>query len=494
MLVSVVFSIDASSVITVLLVVKEETITVDVDTTLVPSLKLNVEDASTNINVIDVEVSDVAEVIDTISSLSIGSMYRATSTFDDMPIKDKVRKALYDVMKFERPSQIQASVWSVMLESPFPSIIAQGHNGVGKTTCFVVGMLCRVDEALATPQAICVCVTRELVKQTYDVACRIGRHTGIDIYDASSAECDALATSKGAPSLTAQVVIGTMGKLKNLTTKRRSAKPLLPVDSVRMVVFDEADVMMDSRLYPHNFTDSQRFIKECGGKTKPQILLFSATFSEHVQRFIEGYLPDAHKVFVKKEDLTLDAITQWRVSCDSKAAKLVFLRELFPLCTKLCQTVVFVETRNECREIYNLLKGEGWPICALDGGMAAADRDSVVEDFRMGRTKIMVATNAVARGFDCTSISLVINYDPPVDTIKDKNGNVTGKTAGCETYMHRIGRSGRFGRKGVAFNLCSTSMETTIYNKIEKHFDCTIPTIDARDEEGLEKVLEDAGL
>lgn len=195
-----------------------------------------------------------------------------------------------------------------------------------------------------------------------------------------------------------------------------------------------------------------------------------------------------------KEKLSLEVIKQFRVHCPSVEAKRKFLTDLFPLAEKLCQTIVFVRTRQSCKELYQTLKADGWSVTALDGSMEGDQRDAVVKEFREGKTKIMVSTDVLSRGFDVSQISLVINFDPPVDEQRDERNRVVHRKAATETYMHRIGRSGRFGRKGAAFNLWEGDKEKKILDEIETHFQHRIVEVDYEDEDALEKILKDAEL
>lgn len=205
-------------------------------------------------------------------------------------------------------------------------------------------------------------------------------------------------------------------------------------------------------------------------------------------------MPRANKVFIPKEELSLEVIKQYRVHCPGDRDKAKFLKDLFPMAEKLCQTMVFVKTRESCRELYETLRKEGWSVSALEGGMPGDQRDRIVSEFREGKTKIMVATDVLSRGFDVSQISLVVNYDPPVQVLTDANGRHTGSEPAYETYMHRIGRSGRFGRKGAAFNLWTGDRERHVLDKIEEYFAHKIQEVHCEDEESVEKILQEAEL
>jgi ATP-dependent RNA helicase DDX19/DBP5 len=252
-------------------------------------------------------------------------------------------------------------------------------------------------------------------------------------------------------------------------------------------VFDEADAMWE---YAGHMGDSVQTLKTLAAAgVSVQVLMFSATFSDEVRRVSEKVVgPTANKVFVPREELSLDVIKQFRVECASVAAKEEVLSEMIlKSAEKLGQTIVFVHTRARCKELHETLERKGWSCTSISGGKEHdhQTRDRVIKEFRAGTTKILIATDVLARGFDHGAVTLVVNFDPPVTG--------AGQPA-HETYMHRIGRSGRFGRKGAAFNLVSTAAERAVIDAIAAHFKHEIPAVPANDLDRFEEVLQQAGL
>jgi ATP-dependent RNA helicase DDX19/DBP5 len=264
---------------------------------------------------------------------------------------------------------------------------------------------------------------------------------------------------------------------------------LLPRDCrhIKIVVFDEADHMW---AYDGHQADSVQVLKTlAAAKVSVQVLLFSATFSEAVQRVAEKVVgPTANRVFVPRENLSLEVIKQFRVECASVAAKEEVLSEMIlKSAEKLGQTIVFVHTRARATELHAKLHAKGWPCTSISGGPQHdhATRDRVIKEFRSGTTKILIATDVLSRGFDHASVTLVVNFDPPMSR--------DGKPE-PEIYLHRIGRSGRFGRKGAAFNLVSTPQERAVVDAIAAHFKHDIPAVPSNDLDRFEEVLQQAGL
>ena len=448
--------------------------------------------------------------------------YTSASAFEDLPLSPALLQGLYTERKFEKPSRIQAVTLPMILTPPYRSMIAQAHNGSGKTTCFVLSMLSRVDPAAPCVQALCVCPTRELVVQNLQVLRRMAKFTTITSTSTAGEGGAAAAAAgngggDGAPAaaaasrqqqekITEHVVIGTHGKLKSWVSRRA-----MPVDSVKILVFDEADEMLKTDAFA---SDSVRLISTVrqavsrrGGAPSPpppppssssargpaaavdplQILLFSATFNDKVKAFAVKVVPGANQVFVPREQLSLDVIKQYRVVCPEPLAKVSVLKDaIFPQCEKLGQTIIFVRTRDTARALHAAMEADGHRCTSIEGGMDKDARDRVVAEFRSGATKVLISTDVLSRGFDVTQVTLVVNFDVPTER--------DFRTPAFETYLHRIGRSGRFGRKGAAFNLVCGPSEASILDEIARYFKHDIPSVPWNDEEAFARVLKEAGL
>mmetsp|Transcript_68748 Transcript_68748/g.217422 ORF Transcript_68748/g.217422 Transcript_68748/m.217422 type:complete len:534 (+) Transcript_68748:149-1750(+) len=405
--------------------------------------------------------------------------YTSAKCFEDLPISDELRQGLYVEMKFEKPSKIQAQTLPMILEPPFHNLIAQAHNGSGKTTCFVLSMLSRVEPSNPVPQALCVCPTRELAVQNFDVLQKMGKFTTITSTWTGHPRFGDYSSRR--EKIVDQVVIGTPGTIKGWVSKK-----LLGLRGLRILVFDEADEMMKQDGFADDSLRIMRDIKK--ESPKCQVLLFSATFNDKTKRFCEKVVTNANQVFVEKEKLSLSVIKQYRVVCPTAEAKSqVLSKTIFPLCDKLGQTIIFVRTRDEARKLHTEMQADGHKCTSIQGDMQHEDRDRVIREFRAGSTKILIATDVLARGFDQNSVTLVVNYSVPVE--RDR------RTPGFETYLHRIGRSGRFGRKGAAFNLVQEGYDDVrVLQEIENYFQHPIPDVQWDDEDQFETVLTEAGL
>jgi len=318
-------------------------------------------------------------------------------------------------------------------------------------------------EKAAYPQALCVCPTRELARQIHTVVCEMGKHTKLDIFLAVK---DANVNDK----IKSQIVIGTPGRVYELIKKQ-----LLILNKLKVFVLDEADVMLDKQgLQDQSLRIKRSLPRNC------QILLFSATFKEQVEKFALCVVPSPNIIRVKKEDLTLDQIKQFYINCKSEEKKFQILCDIYGILT-VGQSIIFVNTRRTAQELATNMEKAGHTVSVIMGqDMDSKERDTVIDDFRIGKNKVLIATNVLARGIDVIQVSLVVNYDIPVDQ---------NTRADPETYVHRIGRTGRFGRKGVAINFVHDRQSLDILKKISATFNREIKEIRDDDLDQLEKCV-----
>lgn len=411
-----------------------------------------------------------------------GTVYESATTFEDVKLTPELLKGLHDEMGFSRPSKIQAITLPMILTPPYKDLVAQAHNGSGKTTCFVLGMLSRVDPNRKMPQAICICPTRELAQQNKSVLMRMGKFTGITCACAiPSSQKEYMPISKMAP-VTDQVVIGTSGTLTKWITHKK-----LATREIKILVFDEADHMLAEEGFK---TDSLRIMKDIQNSAGGcQVLLFSATFNEKVKEFVTTVIKDGNQIFVKKEDLTLEKVKQYKVRVPDEAAKIEVIRDkIFEFGQKVGQVIIFVRTRNSTKNVHNALTKEDYVCSSIQGSLDQSEREKVIQEFKDGYTKVLISTDVLARGFDQAQVNLVINYDMPIKYN-------TRDEPDYEVYLHRIGRAGRFGRKGAVFNLLCGQTDEVVMTKIEDYFQHKVPEVpNWKSEDNFETALKDAGL
>ncbi|KAI3472008.1 hypothetical protein Pfo_028696 [Paulownia fortunei] len=401
--------------------------------------------------------------------------YTSAKRFEDLNLSPELLKGLYVEMKFEKPSKIQAISLPMILTPPHKNLIAQAHNGSGKTTCFVLGMLSRVDPKLMAPQALCICPTRELAIQNMEVLLKMGKFTGITSELAIPADPANYIPIQKRPPVTAQVIIGTPGTICKWMLAKK-----LGMSQMKILVFDEADHMLAESGFRD---DSVKIMKAIvRGNFNCQVLLFSATFDDAVRAFVskmveEIFVKDYNQMFVKKEELSLESVKQYKVHY-----------QILELGEKVGQTIVFVRSRNSAAMLHKSLISLGYEVTTIQGALKQEDRDKIIKEFKEGLTQVLISTDLLARGFDQQQVNLVVNYDLPVRYDKPSDPDY-------EVYLHRVGRAGRFGRKGAVFNLLCDDRDDLVMAKIEKYFNTQIAEVSPwNSEKEFEVALENAGL
>lgn len=362
-------------------------------------------------------------------------------SFDNMNLKEKLLRGIYGY-GFEKPSSIQSKAIPVIAECH--DVIAQSQSGTGKTGTFTIGVLQRIDEKVNGVQAIIIAHTRELAQQIHHVCTNIGQYLnvrpvlcigGIDIKQTKN-ELD------NGPV----IAIGTPGRIIDLIKRRFLSTRLL-----QLLVIDEADEMLS-----YSFQDQIESIIRSTVETT-QICLFSATMPEEMLELTNKFMRNPKQILIEKENLTLDGIKQFYVDVQNDLWKFETFCDLFDIIS-VSQTIVYVNSIKRGEELKMDLKKKNFTVSLLHSNMDPIERSAIMKEFRSGHTRILISTDLLSRGIDIHQISVVVNYDIP----KNK-----------ECYLHRIGRSGRFGRKGVAINLVSRYEERLLFD-IMKHYDTVI--------------------
>ncbi|ODV92611.1 hypothetical protein CANCADRAFT_48686 [Tortispora caseinolytica NRRL Y-17796] len=384
-------------------------------------------------------------------------------SFEELGLSSDLLKGIY-AMKFEKPSKVQERALPLLLNDPPTNMIAQSQSGTGKTAAFVLTMLSRVDPNVAAPQAICLAPARELARQIIDVVNLMGKYTNISVGYAipQGYEKDA--------KFDQQIIVGTPGTVSNLIKRK-----MIETDRIKVFVLDEADNMLDMQgLGDQCVRIRLRVPKTC------QIVLFSATYTDKVREFAEKLAPNANQITLKQEELSVDGIKQLYWDCPGDNARYEALLNLYGLMT-IGSSIIFCRTRATANEIQKRLTEDGHLVSLLHSELEPSERDKVIDDFRTGKSKVLISTNVLARGIDVSSVSMVINYDVP--TTADNQPDP-------ETYLHRIGRTGRFGRVGVSITFVhdQTSLEQLM--AIEKFFGRPMLRIPDDDLEEAEKIIK----
>jgi ATP-dependent RNA helicase DDX19/DBP5 len=319
---------------------------------------------------------------------------RSAKAWDDLRMSKELLLGIAE-MGFVRPSRIQEVALPMMIEDRC-NLIAQAQNGSGKTATFALAILALTDVGLRSPQAIVLSSTRELAVQNRNAILSLAKHTGIETV-LCVPQCEKLPKR-----ITSHVLVGTPGKMCELTQKRQVDK-----QHVHLFVLDEADVMVspEQQMAPQ-VQRVRNFLRE-----ELQILLFSATYPDSVKNFALNICPQARKITIKKEDLTLSAIRQVYIEVESMDRKFEVLGEFYSA-MNVGQSIIFVNTRRDAFRLAEKMHADGHAVSMLTGGQKSADggaaqnvldpaeRDRVMSEFRSGTTKVLVATDVLARGID----------------------------------------------------------------------------------------------
>lgn len=390
-------------------------------------------------------------------------LYSAKS-FDELGLAPELLKGIY-AMKFQKPSKIQERALPLLLHNPARNMIAQSQSGTGKTAAFSLTMLTRVNPEDASPQAICLAPSRELARQTLEVVQEMGKFTKIT---SQLIVPDSFEKNK---QINAQVIVGTPGTVLDLMRRK-----LMQLQKIKIFVLDEADNMLDQQGLGDQCIRVKRFLPK-----DTQLVLFSATFADAVRQYAKKIVPNANTLELQTNEVNVDAIKQLYMDCKNEADKFEVLTELYGLMT-IGSSIIFVATKKTANVLYGKLKNEGHEVSILHGDLQTQERDRLIDDFREGRSKVLITTNVLARGIDIPTVSMVVNYDLPT---------LANGQADPATYIHRIGRTGRFGRKGVAISFVHDKNSFNILSSIQKYFgDIEMTRVPTDDWDEVEKIVK----
>ncbi|CCL99314.1 uncharacterized protein FIBRA_01330 [Fibroporia radiculosa] len=364
------------------------------------------------------------------------SPLHSVKTFEQLGLHADLLKGIF-AMGFSKPSKIQERALPLLLSNPPQNMIGQSQSGTGKTAAFVLTMLSRVDFSKNKPQALCLAPARELARQIMSVVVAMGKYTPVQTEYAIKDNLP-----RGAAPITAHIVVGTPGTMTDLIRRK-----VLDVSEVKVFVLDEADNMLDQ----DGLGEQTLRVKNMLPRNSVQIILFSATFPDHVRNFASKFAPSANKIELKKNELSVDNIRQFYMDCRNEEHKYEVLVSLYHLLT-IGQSIIFCQHRHTADRISQRMTAEGHKVASLHGAKDAAERDAIIDGFREGRNKVLITTNVIARGIDILQVNMVVNYDLPFLNERDNSANKEDARPDIETYIHRIGRTGRFGRKGISVN------------------------------------------
>jgi len=360
------------------------------------------------------------------------------TNFDDMELPDTLLRGVYSY-GFEKPSAIQQKGIVPIKEGR--DILGQAQSGTGKTGTFTIGSLCRVDPAIKKVQVLVLVPVRELAQQIETVVRAISNFMGITVYCATGGpplRDDIRAIERGC-----QFLIGTPGRIFDLMNRK-----VLHRDQIRVLIMDEADQMLEDR-----FKEQVTCILDQGFPKETQVALFSATMSAEVVEVANQLLRNPVRILISPDAVPLEGIRQFYVALQREDWKYDTLCDLYQQ-LNINQALIYCNKRQRAEWLAEKMATQGFPLSFIHGEMDVEERRKRMRDFRNGNVRVLISTDLLARGIDVQQVSLVINYELPTQK---------------ENYIHRIGRAGRYGRKGVTINLICQD-ETRAMEEIEAYF------------------------
>lgn len=377
--------------------------------------------------------------------------------FEDLGLREELLKGVYR-MGFFQPSKIQSIALPSLLRQDH--FIGQAQSGSGKTAAYSLGILSRCDEKEKKVQALCICPTVELARQTKEVIEKLGSYTQLTT--------DLVVGGDKKRKITSHIVVGTPGRLSDFVRAR-----LLDLQALKILIVDEADeiIGMSSSMWTQVSNVRKTVPKSC------QIGCFSATYADKVKNNLNIFVPTPRTtVSLKVEELSVEKIRQFYIRSEKEEQKYEVLVNIFAYLS-FSAAVVFTETKRSAELLKKKLNDDGHAVLLLHGDLPKPEREEILEKFKLAEAHILISTNLLSRGIDIDSITLVINFDIPrlVDERK-----VLGPVD-PETYLHRIGRTGRFGRSGIAINLVHTDEGERQIKEIEAYFSKEIVKVEQKD-------------
>ena len=360
---------------------------------------------------------------------------------DNVNIKTNLLRGIY-ANGFEQPSPIQKQAIIPMTQGK--DLIAQAQSGTGKTGAFTIGMLQYIDESIQETQAIILSPTRELASQTNNVINNIGKMMNIK----TSLTTGTISVSENIKEIENKphIIVGCPGRLNDMLRRRK-----VNLNNLKLMILDEADEMLSV-----GFKDQVYQIFQYLPETIT-VSLFSATLPKELEDLTNKFMREPIKILVKNDMLTLEGISQYYIALETDNDKFNTIKDLFGWISS-SQAIIYCNSLKRVSDLYSAMIKDEFPVCCIHSGMDKEERNETYNDFKNGKHRVCISSNVTARGIDIQQVSTVINFDIPK----------------CpHTYLHRIGRSGRWGRKGVPINFV-TKYDIHIMRGIEQLYETEI--------------------
>ena len=401
----------------------------------------NTNEANTNINASNTNISES-------NTNEIQPEYDEQfmiSTFEELNLDNNLLRGIY-AYGFEKPSAIQQRAINPIKQKR--DVLAQAQSGTGKTATFAIGGLSNVNTNDNFTQVLVLSPTKELSIQTANVFNSLGSlmpnlrvqplYGGLNMEDYSSNDFS--------KRLHPHVICGCTGRVLDMMQRNK-----ITSRKIKLVILDEADEMLSSGFKEQVYQIFQFF------NNNIQVALFSATIPETIMPIINKIVRNPIRISVKLEQLTLEGIRQYYVAVDDDRQKYATLKDIFSNIT-VTQCIIYANSVKRVSDLYEAMIEDGFPVCCIHSNMDRMVRENSFKDFRQGKFRVLISSNVTSRGIDIQQVGTVINFDIPKCV---------------HNYLHRIGRSGRWGRKGVGINLI-TRRDFYKLREIERNYDCEI--------------------
>jgi len=365
------------------------------------------------------------------------------NSWDEIDIDKNLLRGIF-AYGFENPSPIQKKAIMPLIQGR--DVIAQAQSGTGKTAAFSIGALSKIDLKLNETQVIILSPTRELTIQTASVVKGLGvMLEGLrvqSLFGGSSYEDSGSFLKRTEP----HIICGCPGRINDLMRREK-----ISTRNVKMVILDEADEMLSAGFKDQVYNIFTNFNENI------QVALFSATIPANLYSIIDKIMREPVRIIVRSEMLTLEGISQFYVAVDDDRQKYATLKHIFSFIS-MSQCIIYCNSVKRVTDLYEAMCEDGFPVCCIHSNMDKTARERSFNDFKSGQSRVLISSNVTARGIDIQQVSIVINFDLPK----------------CiHTYLHRIGRSGRWGRKGVGINFV-TRRDVYKMREIEQHYACEV--------------------
>lgn len=365
------------------------------------------------------------------------------NSWDELDIDSNILRGIY-AYGYEKPSPIQKKAIRPIIAGK--DIIGQAQSGTGKTATFSIGALSTIRINEPTTQVLILSPTRELTMQTAKVITSIGGMIpGLKVqtvFGGSQIEDSNAFSNRNVP----HIMCGCPGRVFDMIRRDK-----MTCRNLRLVIIDEADEMLSAGFKEQVYGIFQHFNDDI------QVALFSATLPPNIFAITDRLMRDPVQICVKAEQLTLEGISQFYVAVDDDRQKYATLKHIFSYLT-VSQCIIYCNSVKRVADLYDAMRDDEFPVCCIHSSMDKGARESSIADFRNGKSRVLISSNVTARGIDIQQVSIVINFDVPKDV---------------HTYLHRIGRSGRWGRKGVGINFI-TRRDSNKLKEIEQYYSSEI--------------------